>query len=176
MPSQGRTALYRLFDADNKLLYVGIAANPHERWQLHASVQTWWGAVVVREVEWFATRNQALAAEARAIASEGPRWNKNAGQAPTRGAAGRAWSPDEAFKSLVSRFKRAEASAITARTKLEQAVVQEFRAGASAAAIADHCPWTDKAIYALAKSAGVPKLRKSTVVPLRQRPWEKPAG
>lgn len=174
MPSRGRTALYRLFDAENNLLYVGIATNPHQRWQLHSSNKPWWGEVAMREVEWLATRDLAELAEATAIAEEGPRYNKNAGRPAERGPSGSYWRPDDTFRALVQHFTRTDAAAVAVRTELEQRVVREFKAGASANAIAAHCPWTAKAIYALAKSAGVPKLRKSTVVALRPRVWETP--
>lgn len=172
-PSPGRTALYRLYDSENQLLYAGIATNPAQRWAMHASTQEWWPDVVMREVEWFATRAEAETAEAKAIADDGPVWNTKAGTDHSkRGPSGRYWRPDDDFKRLVQRFKRAESTAIAARRALEIAVVREFKAGASAAALANHLPWPDKSIYALAKSHGVPRLRPPTV----GREAQQPAG
>jgi len=70
-----RTALYRLFDADDRLLYVGIAFNPEARWNEHRG-KAWWPSVVRKSVEWHPTRLVALEAEARAIEAESPRHNR----------------------------------------------------------------------------------------------------
>jgi predicted GIY-YIG superfamily endonuclease len=37
-----RTALYRLYDATDQLLYVGISTNPEERWKTHTMLKSWW--------------------------------------------------------------------------------------------------------------------------------------
>ena len=164
MPSPGRTAVYRLSGLENRLLYVGITTNPLQRWANHASTQEWWPDVAVREIEWFATRAEAETAEAKAIDEDAPKWNKRAGRDHTvRGPAGRCWRPDAAFADLVEKFERAERAAISARRDLELAIVREFVAGASSNAIARHVPWDGRAILALAKSHGVPKLRQPTV-------------
>lgn len=70
-----RTALYRLYDATDALLYVGIASDPKTRWWTHANEKTWWPQVARREVEWFMTRPAAEAAEVAAIVTELPRHN-----------------------------------------------------------------------------------------------------
>lgn len=72
-----RTALYRLFDADGRLLYIGIAKNPTVRWQQHArdKADTWWPDVANKKLEWFDARSEAEAAEVAAIRSEGPPYN-----------------------------------------------------------------------------------------------------
>jgi DNA-binding XRE family transcriptional regulator/predicted GIY-YIG superfamily endonuclease len=74
-----RTALYRLFDEANRLLYVGITANPTRRWYGHASMSIWWGEVLLREIEWFPSRTEALAREAAEIAGRRPRYNRHPG-------------------------------------------------------------------------------------------------
>lgn len=164
-PSPGRTALYRLYDLENRLLYVGVAANPLQRWAGHSTTKEWWPEVSVREIEWFPTRIEAETAEAKAITEDAPKWNKQGGTDHTeRGPAGRSWQPDEDFVELVQEFTRAEAAAITARRSLEIAVVRVFKAGASANSIARHVPWPNRSILALAKTHGVPKLRRPTVV------------
>ncbi|GGW82896.1 hypothetical protein GCM10010340_70590 [Streptomyces griseoloalbus] len=73
-----RTALYRLYDAEDVLLYVGIAKDPKLRWQGHAHSPTsqWWPQVARKEVEWFATREAADAAETAAIEAERPVHNR----------------------------------------------------------------------------------------------------
>lgn len=70
-----RTALYRLFDAEGRLLYVGIAFNPEARWRDHATEKPWWGNVIERRVEWHETRTGALKAEVAAIKAEAPAYN-----------------------------------------------------------------------------------------------------
>jgi DNA-directed RNA polymerase specialized sigma24 family protein len=70
-----RTALYRLFDTEGRLLYVGIAFDPADRWRGHASTKSWWHEVARREVEWRDTRSAALRAEAEAILTERPLYN-----------------------------------------------------------------------------------------------------
>ena len=70
-----RTALYRLFDAKNELLYVGIAKSFGVRWDQHAKVQPWWPDVHHQAVEWLPDRDAAFRAETEAIRQEHPRYN-----------------------------------------------------------------------------------------------------
>ncbi|MEU2443522.1 GIY-YIG nuclease family protein [Streptomyces althioticus] len=76
------TALYRFFDADGALLYVGITADLEQRWSSHQR-KPWWPDVAKKTVEWHDTRPVALAAELEAIKSEAPRYN----------VAGSPWAP-----------------------------------------------------------------------------------
>lgn len=73
----GRTALYRYFDTDGQLLYVGIAFDPEVRAEQHArsAHDTWWKLAAKRTDEWFDTRRDAEFAEIDAIARERPRFN-----------------------------------------------------------------------------------------------------
>ena len=66
----GRTALYRLYDVDDVLLYVGITHDPDERMAHHESQKPWWPQVVRHAVVWFDTRSDAQAAELEAIRTE----------------------------------------------------------------------------------------------------------
>jgi hypothetical protein len=75
-----RTALYRWFDAEDRLLYVGITNDIGRRTDRHAYLQPWWTNVARSTVEWFPSRPEALAAEARAIRDEYPTYNR---QRPT---------------------------------------------------------------------------------------------
>lgn len=70
-----RVALYRLFNENGRLLYVGITNNPSVRFVHHKMEKTWWTDVARREIEWFASRDDALKAEVRAIHQESPLWN-----------------------------------------------------------------------------------------------------
>jgi predicted GIY-YIG superfamily endonuclease len=76
--SPGRTALYRLYDADDELLYVGITWNPKSRWESHATYKSWWHKVARKTVEWHEDRRTAIAAEARITAAEKPRYDDSA--------------------------------------------------------------------------------------------------
>lgn len=73
--SQGPCVLYRLFDADDVLLYVGISSKVYRRLNGHRRVQPWWSAVTSVRIETYPTKDAALAAEALAIRTEGPRHN-----------------------------------------------------------------------------------------------------
>ncbi|MFE2297935.1 GntR family transcriptional regulator [Streptomyces sp. NPDC059445] len=71
-----RTALYRHFDADRNLLYIGISVNPESRWKSHLySLAEWPKLAASRTDEWFDTREAAEIAEVAAIKAERPRFN-----------------------------------------------------------------------------------------------------
>lgn len=76
-PGQGErpTAVYRLYDRDGRLLYVGISDKPEHRFGQHERDKYWWRDVVTREVTWYPDRRLAEAEEYRAIASEAPEYN-----------------------------------------------------------------------------------------------------
>ncbi|MFF3998577.1 GIY-YIG nuclease family protein [Streptomyces cyaneofuscatus] len=65
-----RTALYRLYSADDVLLYVGISNNPEARWERHKMFRPWWPDVAWNHVEWLPSRDAAFAAEEIAIREE----------------------------------------------------------------------------------------------------------
>jgi predicted GIY-YIG superfamily endonuclease len=70
-----RTALYRLFDADGALLYVGITYDTEQRFASHRNSSPWWKDVASESIEWHGSRRLALAAESAAIKAERPRHN-----------------------------------------------------------------------------------------------------
>ncbi|MEU1088919.1 GntR family transcriptional regulator [Streptomyces sp. NPDC005892] len=78
-----RTALYRLYDKLDRLLYVGIAGDPKTRWHRHASDKAWWPEVVTRDVEWFSSRELAAAAEVETITTEKPVHNRTHNYKPS---------------------------------------------------------------------------------------------
>lgn len=69
------TAVYRFFDTDGVLLYVGVADDPAGRFADHSRDKSWWVEVVTREVHWYPDRETALTEEDRAIAAELPKHN-----------------------------------------------------------------------------------------------------
>ncbi len=70
-----RQTLYRFWDGEGNLLYVGISVRPWDRWRQHAGDKPWWEEVASVTLESFATRSDVLAAELIAIRSEGPKYN-----------------------------------------------------------------------------------------------------
>lgn len=69
------TALYRLYDDRGVLLYVGISFSALRRFSEHAQEKVWWPLVSAITVQRYATRAEALVAEARAIIQECPLYN-----------------------------------------------------------------------------------------------------
>ena len=68
-------ALYRFFDAEGRLLYIGISMNPPYRFGQHADDKPWWAEVARIAMETFPDRSAVLAAERRAIQTEQPLYN-----------------------------------------------------------------------------------------------------
>lgn len=75
MEEQRSTAIYRLFDSEGRLLYVGISDRPEVRWAEHALDKNWWHLVARKSTDWLPTRSAALAAEAEATKNERPVFN-----------------------------------------------------------------------------------------------------
>jgi hypothetical protein len=69
------TFLYRLFDEDGVLLYIGISNAWQHRMQEHRRTQPWWDQVAHVFPISFPDRRSALDAEARAIRRERPLHN-----------------------------------------------------------------------------------------------------
>lgn len=67
--------VYRAFDVSGRLLYVGCSVDADARLVQHSKQADWWVFVDRIEREDFSSRDDALAAEAGAIATEHPRWN-----------------------------------------------------------------------------------------------------
>lgn len=70
-----RTALYRHFDADGVLLYVGISLSAVTRLSQHKEQSGWYASIARVEIEWFEDRETALRAETTAIMVELPKHN-----------------------------------------------------------------------------------------------------
>ena len=69
------TALYRHFDAEGRLLYVGISLNAFSRLMQHRRDSAWFRQIASITVEWFPTRGKAVDAERAAIQAERPLHN-----------------------------------------------------------------------------------------------------
>ena len=68
-------ALYRLFNADNELLYVGASVAPIARLSEHVARAEWGKTSATMTMEWFPSRKEAFEAERAAILSERPIFN-----------------------------------------------------------------------------------------------------
>lgn len=69
-------ALYRYFDQDGVLLYVGISVDPEMRWKTHRYSHAGWVVDSVRRVDdWYSSVAEAKRAERAAIKAEHPKHN-----------------------------------------------------------------------------------------------------
>lgn len=71
------TAVYRLFDADDRLLYVGMTCNPDARLKWHKQNSPWWPEVRRKALIWCEDREVAEEEERSAIRLEKPLHNVN---------------------------------------------------------------------------------------------------
>lgn len=78
----GHTAIYRLFDEHERLLYVGITNTLLRRIREHAAEKPWWPDVAFRTVTWHEDRADAEGEETNALLTENPA--HNAAGPPTR--------------------------------------------------------------------------------------------
>jgi predicted GIY-YIG superfamily endonuclease len=67
--------LYRVYDAQGVLLYIGITMHPASRFAQHSEDKPWWADVADIRVEHCGSREEVLAAERDAIKCEHPRFN-----------------------------------------------------------------------------------------------------
>ena len=70
-----KTTLYRYFDSDGKLLYVGITGDNVKRQSQHRRNAFWFGEIASATFVHFDSREEALEAEAAAIRYEKPAHN-----------------------------------------------------------------------------------------------------
>lgn len=70
-----KCALYRHFDAEGLLLYVGISLRPFTRTKEHTVLSRWADQIANVRIEYFPTRKEAMEAEARAVREENPAHN-----------------------------------------------------------------------------------------------------
>ena len=70
-----KTTLYRYYDNDGHLLYVGITGDNTKRQSQHRRKSFWFGEIYSASFEHFNNRHEASQAEVAAIQSERPRYN-----------------------------------------------------------------------------------------------------
>jgi predicted GIY-YIG superfamily endonuclease len=68
-------ALYRMFAADGRLIYVGQTSDPGTRVGMHRRSKDWWREVASIQLAHFDTREDLLRAEREAIETERPQYN-----------------------------------------------------------------------------------------------------
>lgn len=73
-----RCALYRHYDADGLLLYVGISIDPEARQKAHRDGANWWRFSTTCDTDWYLTESDAATAERKAIVHEAPIFNRSA--------------------------------------------------------------------------------------------------
>lgn len=73
--SDGRTELYRHFDAEGNLLYVGISLSTAKRLGEHRNKAAWFRKVKTITIEHYPSRKAALDAERKAVQTEHPQHN-----------------------------------------------------------------------------------------------------
>jgi len=69
------TKLYRHFDKDGVLLYVGISTNVVLRLSQHSKYSHWFDEITNVTIETYPSRDDALDAETKAIQTENPKYN-----------------------------------------------------------------------------------------------------
>lgn len=71
--------LYKLYDAEDALLYVGITTDPTKRFAEHSRSKPWWSDVVRFDLNTYASWEETTTKEAEQIASLSPRYNLHPG-------------------------------------------------------------------------------------------------
>lgn len=149
-----RTALYRLYDVNNGLLYVGISANPDVRWGQHSQTKPWWSEVADRKVEWHQMRADAAEAERVAIKAERPVWNlQHAVGEVVDSEAGRLFAE---YRNHVEELRILDGP-------MKEMAVRELKAGASVRQLAEMTGLTDEVFRRIARQEGVERRRPPTV-------------
>lgn len=69
-------AVYRYYDVDGQLLYVGSSISPNSRWTCTHNRSTWAALAANRVDQWFSSIPDARSEESRAIYEERPLYNK----------------------------------------------------------------------------------------------------
>jgi hypothetical protein len=98
--------LYRMYDGNDALLYVGITARVEMRFGEHRKARPWWPSVATVRLEHFPDRNSVLDAEAAAIGAENPRFNVRRGTGGPHRNFGVHDGPWRAFGEAVGERKR----------------------------------------------------------------------
>jgi len=74
-PDGAAALIYRLFDDEGELLYIGCTVHPRKRFHSHRRRQPWWDEVADSELMWYPSVEAAAVAEQQAIRTEQPIYN-----------------------------------------------------------------------------------------------------
>lgn len=75
--NQNPNVLYRFFDKDKNLLYIGISKSFGNRFNQHAHISEWFAKANSVTIEHYPNRASVETAEKKAIKSERPKYNKS---------------------------------------------------------------------------------------------------
>lgn len=86
--SETPVSVYRSYDVDEYLIYVGITSRGYARSNEHAATSAWWPHVALQRIDHYASRREAEAVEAALIRAYRPPYNvvHNIGGAELRAA------------------------------------------------------------------------------------------
>ena len=70
-----KTALYRHYDKNGTLLYIGVSLHAVQRLIDHRDKSHWFEDITRIDVQWYLSRSEAYAAEKHAIKTEKPKHN-----------------------------------------------------------------------------------------------------
>jgi excinuclease UvrABC nuclease subunit len=100
------TAVYRFYDVDDRLLYVGITYSLGARFRGHERLSPWWPKQRSVKIVWRDTRDEAATEERKAIREEAPLHNVAGTRVPRTRV--RAQRLDPALREAIAREVRGE--------------------------------------------------------------------
>jgi hypothetical protein len=74
--------LYRIFDSEGALLYVGATTNPGQRYSTHSKMQPWWDEATTITLQHLPSFDELAVAEVQAIKAEKPKYNVSNADVP----------------------------------------------------------------------------------------------
>ena len=115
MIPEDRHYVYRHYNSNNELLYVGMSMNPIHRSAQHGCASHWFDDISRIEIEKFETKNEALACERDAIKKENPTFNRHLKRLDENGMTHAEYSRIELLNKIVN-FKAVYSIAEVAKT------------------------------------------------------------
>lgn len=158
MKAATRTALYRFYDSDEQLLYLGITDRLGQRWERHVKEQPWWGVVARQTTEWHDTRDEAAEAEVAAIRTEQPLHNVMHSTRP-RLVAPEVLAVEGEVELANARFVELKAQLDDAQKDLFAACAEAVRVGSTPERLAEKSAFTAAYIRRKIRDRGVAPLR-----------------
>lgn len=91
--------VYRFYNSDGEILYVGYTNSPSRRWSSHQRSKSWWSEVSYKSFDVYNSSEEALIAEAVQIRDLEPLYNVSSGQVHAYG-----WSMGENLRNDIDTF------------------------------------------------------------------------